>query len=806
LKPATYLFVQIAKIPQQEPPMAVTIFEENTFYTNQNVSAAGTVTVEKDAYIYGVGGDNALEIDVVVKAKIDGCLLNTDANGLALYDTGVPTANSTVTIGTEGVILSTAVGFGAIVSTQAANVTNAGHIQGIKYGILLQDLDNSTSKSVTITNAATGLIRADEGIRLDSDQHKLVLTNKGTIDGDVLWAAGSTITNSGVIGPLAQLNNDVFANTITNSGQVNGGINLGDGNDVLANSGGVASFVDLAGGNNKVTNSGSIGDYLTLGSGNDTVSSTLSIGKQVELGNGNNTLTNSGLIGDGGGGFSVAGGLDNDTVTNSGSLSKAIRLGEGTNKVANSGSVGAELSSGSGNDTLTNSATGNILSFVNLGDGNNTLTNNGKLGDDVILGSGKDKVTNTGTIDGVTVLAGGDDSMTNSGTVSFGVALGQGINALTNKGFIGAGITADTGSMNTITNSGSIILGISVGDASLTLTNRGLIDDDVTVGIGLLKLTNSGTINGEITSTSLGDSLSNSKIINGDVNLGIGKNTITNSGSIFGTVTTGSDDDVMSNTGTVSDLVDLGGGNDKFTGGNNTDVVSDDLGNDTYTLGGGNDFFTWFAEGTDKVDGGAGTRDQLFFTSAPAGVHINLDSKLVTLIGVTIAASTATCQTGSLAVKGFEVVNGGTGDDFMAGGTGNEFFFGSGGHDWIHGGKGADTIGGGADSDRFFYFATTDSGVTKATRDTITDFQGAAQAGGDLIDLEAIDADTTIAGNQAFATPIGGNVPFTAAGQLRWVHQVGETIIQGDLNGDGAADFSIAVTGIQTFNAADFVL
>ena len=75
-----------------------------------------------------------------------------------------------------------------------------------------------------------------------------------------------------------------------------------------------------------------------------------------------------------------------------------------------------------------------------------------------------------------------------------------------------------------------------------------------------------------------------------------------------------------------------------------------------------------------------------------------------------------------------------------------------------------------------------------------------------MIDLAGIDADTTHAGNDAFhfigLTPFGGH-----AGELRQFSQGANTIIEGDVNGDGNADFQIALTtpGL-TLTEGDFVL
>ena len=75
-----------------------------------------------------------------------------------------------------------------------------------------------------------------------------------------------------------------------------------------------------------------------------------------------------------------------------------------------------------------------------------------------------------------------------------------------------------------------------------------------------------------------------------------------------------------------------------------------------------------------------------------------------------------------------------------------------------------------------------------------------SHAQGDKIDLSALDANTTLANDQAFSYI--GNAAFSAAGQLRLVGGV----LSGDTNGDAVADFEIALTGVSVLGVGDFGL
>jgi Ca2+-binding RTX toxin-like protein len=118
----------------------------------------------------------------------------------------------------------------------------------------------------------------------------------------------------------------------------------------------------------------------------------------------------------------------------------------------------------------------------------------------------------------------------------------------------------------------------------------------------------------------------------------------------------------------------------------------------------------------------------------------------------------------------------------------------------------------GADADRFVYNSLADSptgstfnplsGATVSNMDSIRDF---SRSQGDRISLSAIDASTTIAGDQAF-TFIGTAAFSNVAGQLRYGQVNGTTIVSGDVNGDGIADFAIELNGLVNLQSGDFIL
>jgi Ca2+-binding RTX toxin-like protein len=141
--------------------------------------------------------------------------------------------------------------------------------------------------------------------------------------------------------------------------------------------------------------------------------------------------------------------------------------------------------------------------------------------------------------------------------------------------------------------------------------------------------------------------------------------------------------------------------------------------------------------------------------------------------------------------SGFDqVIIGTDGNDTLVGGPGNDLLIGGLGRDLLTGGEGSDTF-------RFNDIAESPAG---RERDRITDFT----PGEDKIDVSNIDA--IVGGEHDSFTFIGTNA-FSAAGQLRQFDQGNATIIEGDVTGDGNADFQIALlTRGLVLTADDFVL
>lgn len=159
---------------------------------------------------------------------------------------------------------------------------------------------------------------------------------------------------------------------------------------------------------------------------------------------------------------------------------------------------------------------------------------------------------------------------------------------------------------------------------------------------------------------------------------------------------------------------------------------------------------------------------------------------------------------------GADRLEGGTGSDALAGGAGADTLQGGNGADTLQGGAGRDVLTGGAGADTFVFAAVAESPAGAGRCDVLrADAGGAAfdapGAGwGDRIDLSAIDADTTAAGNQAFT--FGG----TGKGHVWCVDNGATTSVLANIDNDAGAEFRLDILdgGVlaAAYKAADFIL
>jgi len=484
-------------------------------------------------------------------------------------------------------------------------------------------------------------------------------------------------------------------------------------------------------------------------------------------GNGNDNLNGAA------GNDTLSGGLGNDTYTVDSTgdvVNEAAAAGTDTVRtVLSSYTLGANLENLSYNGTAAFSGTGNEL--------NNALV--GGVGDDTLDGgAGNDTMTggagnDTYFVDSATDVV--TESLATNGTDTVRTSLGAYTLSTNVDNLVYTGTAAFSGTGNTLDNvitAGDGNDSLSGGTGSDTMIG-GLGNDTYTVdaaGDSIVEVADAGidTVRTTLTAYTLADTLENLAYTSTLAFTGTGNgaaNTLTG--------------------GTGNDTLMGGDGNDTLDGGAGSDSMIGGAGNDTYVVSVATDIIV-------------------------EGIDTGVDLVRTALGSYTLAANVENLTytgTGAFSGSGNElnnIITGGNGGDTLNGLAGNDTLIGSLGNDVLNGGAGVDTLTGNDGADRFVFSTLTDSGLSAALRDLITDFT----SGSDRIDLSALDANASVAGNQAFTWR--GTGAITGAAQVNMAYDAASstTVISANVDSDLNADITLALAGNYTaaLAAIDFVL
>lgn len=275
-----------------------------------------------------------------------------------------------------------------------------------------------------------------------------------------------------------------------------------------------------------------------------------------------------------------------------------------------------------------------------------------------------------------------------------------------------------------------------------------------------------------------------------------------------------------------------GKGGDYLTGGGSRDTLDGGKGADTMQ-GGDNAGDIYYVDSRGDVvielPSASGGDDSLFASVSyviPAGVEqVFLRGTAFKLVGGSADQSLFGTDLDNqlLAGAGDDYLDGSDGDDALNGGAGDDHLVGGSADDTLTGGLGDDFLVGdeGADVFRFTSIQDSTGGPPTAPGDygSFDDIAFFSQYESDLIDLSMIDADLNTAGNQAFQ--FVGTAFTGSAGEVRYSSYVVDVpgtgsdltvrSIEADVDGDGVADFWVAIGAFAggmdiDFVAGDFIL
>ncbi len=289
-------------------------------------------------------------------------------------------------------------------------------------------------------------------------------------------------------------------------------------------------------------------------------------------------------------------------------------------------------------------------------------------------------------------------------------------------------------------------------------------------------------------------------------------------------------DDILGGTGNDvlngddgNDRLDGGDGNDKLYGGTGADRLTGGLGADLLSGGDGVDTLVG-NDGNDTLDGGSGadamtggTGNDVYYVDDAGDTTVELAGEGTDIVRAavswTLGANLEQLElqgSANLNGTGNELANrlvGNGGANTLSGLAGVDTIDGGAGNDRLIGGTGNDLMTGGSGADTFVILPeSVYSSKTPAGRALEIDFvYDLSKTEGDKVDLSAIDADSALAGDQAFHL-VGAFSKHGGEMTLAFTAASNQTVLSLDVDGDGKADYQMKLTGDVHLDSAGWIL
>ncbi|WP_445217126.1 beta strand repeat-containing protein [Bradyrhizobium sp. Pa8] len=254
---------------------------------------SGLIAAKFDSVIKLGDGD-----DTVANTRTITSSINMGSGNDALSNKGVITGDVSMGAGDDSIALFTGLRLNGLSSALTGTIDGGTgndtlNLSGTGYNIQLGAVINVENLDVQSGNWNARAIANYSYIKIESGATAYFIDTSPSLGATTIYSEGGITSAISILGS--------FADTITNKGNMTGGIFTDGGGDTLTNSGLIVvysgSAIDLGDGDDTFTNTGIVAGGVRMGAGNDTINlfTGSTIAGTIDGGEGNDTINLSGL-------------------------------------------------------------------------------------------------------------------------------------------------------------------------------------------------------------------------------------------------------------------------------------------------------------------------------------------------------------------------------------------------------------------------------------------------------------------------------------------------------------------------------